>query len=244
MNIFGRHWDPLELAFAIAGLVLSAATVLAPAHARLAAAVVLATVLLVFAVLWVTRKARATYVVPGVRPVITELSELVRTSTSYVWTARAHLGEAENEDDYFHALASRVLEGKVEDVRRVICLNKARSTRAHLHWLIDKFADQPAVKVRYLKSSTSLFELAVFDGRHAAFGFPQTEGEGFLGAMFTRDPVALKGLEAAFRLLWAQGTVLFRGTVHVTDADRQRMKDHIDAEIDRLQVDPEPGDAS
>jgi hypothetical protein len=237
MRIFGRHWDPLELAFATAGLLLSVATVLVPAHARFAVAVVLATVFLVFAVHWVIRKARTTYVLPGVRPVVTELSNLARKSTRSVWTARAHLGEGEIEDDFFHAIASRVLEGSVDDFRRVIHLSKARGTRVHLHWLIDKFADQPAVKVRFLKSSTglfSLFSLAVFDGRQAVLGFPQIKGEGFLGAMFTRDSVAVKGLETAFQLLEAHSTVLFRGTKHITEHDRQRMKDRIDEEIDLL----------
>jgi hypothetical protein len=238
MKIFGRHWDPLELAFATAGLVLSVTTVLAPAHARLAAAMVLSAVILMLAVHFVVRKARTTYVLPGVHSVVTELTDLARKSTRSVWTARSQVGELEVLDDYYHVLAKRVHEGKIEDFRRVIHLSKARSARVHLHWLIDKFADRPAVKVRYFKSSTALLDVAIFDGRQAVIVFPQTKGEGFQGAMFTRDSLAVKGLESMFQLLEAQGTVLFSGTRHITEEDRQRMKSLIDREIDLLPVDP------
>jgi hypothetical protein len=56
MQVFGRHWDPLELIFATSGLLMSVAAVLVPADAQVAAA------LLTFGVGWVIRKARTTYV--------------------------------------------------------------------------------------------------------------------------------------------------------------------------------------
>jgi hypothetical protein len=238
MKIFERHWDPLELAFAIAGLLLSCAIILVPAHLQLAASVILLTILLLFTVHWVVRKVRTTYVLMGVRPVVNALSNLARNSTRSVWTARLNLGEGEVEDEYFHVIATRVLEGKLDEFRRLVCLSKTHGAKVHLHWLIDKLAELPAVKVRYVKSSMAFLNIAIFDGRQAIVGFPQVKGEGLSGAMYTRDPVAVKGLETVFQLLEAQGIVLFCGTKHITEEERQRIKDLIDREIDLLPADP------
>ena len=236
MDIFGKHWDPLELIFASTAFLLAIVPILLQQFAGIITKGLLLADVSVLVYLIIARNLRITYVMPRVQPVMNELSKYAESASTSVWTTRSHVGEAENEQGYFNVIGGLVLKNELCDVRRIIRLNSALSTRIHLHWLIDKFADQPAVKVRYVETAGQLFDFAIFDGKVGALGFPQTEAEGFMGAIFTRESTAVRGLEEAFNILWAQGTTLFNGTAAVNDVQRQKIKDEIDRKLDALAI--------
>ncbi len=164
------------------------------------------------------------------------LARIAEKSYSYVWTVRNHIGEADIEDDYFLALSRRVMDPKkpLGELRRLIRLNKADSTRRHLHWLIDTFSNQPSVKIKYYVGCGPSFDFMIADKSICAIGLPMSGGEGFAGTVFFKRKDVIEGTRDAFSDLWAHSVELFSGSSDITIEKRDALKKKVDAELTKI----------
>lgn len=239
MRLFGRDRDAIDAAAAlasIAGLVLGLVTGIFPAQATAASTAMLWVMAVLLLGILVYKLTRTMYVIYGADECIRELARLVSEARLAVWTARAHTGDADIEQPYFESVLVRALskERPLQDVRRLLRLNTSDSTLRHLYWLIDHFADNPAVKVRYYVGPGPALDFMVRDNSASALGLPMAGGDGFAGTLFFTRKDVVSGLRDTFDQLWNTATPLFSGVLHSTEEHRAELKRRVDRAIATL----------
>jgi hypothetical protein len=176
----------------------------------------------------VTRNA---FVLTGYASVMSFLESLAQTAQHRIWTARTHLGEGGQEQQYFSIIEHRLKAPSrpLEDFRRVIRLGP--KSRTHVEWLVEHLSREPSVEVRYLDALGPQFDFMVVDGRVAVIGFPMVGGKHNSGAVVLRRRAAVEGVESVFISLWndCQSTVLFDGSSNRTPEDIKHLQERLSA---------------
>ena len=224
-------WTRTEVWSAVVGLVslvLTTAGNLFPGTPR--PTLIALAVFLFASVLWfIFLITRSAFVLTGYGDVMSFLESLAVTARQRLWTARTHLGEADEEQPYFELIEHRLKDPRypLEDFRRVIRVGPR--SRQHVEWLVEHFSQHANAEVRYLSSVGPQFDFMAVDGRIAVIGFPVVGGKRNIGAVVLRRRKAVEGVEAAFISLWndCQANVLFGGSSSRTHDDVRQLKERI-----------------
>jgi len=241
MRFLGKDWQVVDLLIAVAtllSLILGLIAGLSEAKTRTASLIALGIAGTSLILLLGFRKLRTVYVIYGARLAMKHLEMLASSAKYSIWTVRTHFGEGEVEQGYFDMLHARVIDPQkpLQDARRLIRIGPATGTRNHLYWLIDKFSDREAVKVRYYSGTGPTFDFMIRDDSAAALGLPMAGGEGFAGTVFFSHREVVQGVRDAFEELWTKATPLFNGRGNITSEERQELKEEVDRIIDASQA--------
>lgn len=243
MRFWGKEWAVKRLVVGIIGIVsalVGLAAAIVEKDTREISLVMLAISFTALLTILLIKHFQRIYVVYGARGAMRHLEDIARGAEYSVWTVRTHMGGGEEEQGYFNVISSRLADPRnsLQDIRRLVRLHPADSCHRHLFFLIDKFSDQPGVRVNYFTGPGPSFDFMVADRNVAAIGLPLAGAYGFAGTVFFRRSDVCLGIRDAFDELWQRSQTLFIGKVDLTEQERIALRERAMSAIESVREQP------